>query len=365
MPLRSPPTGPTSLRTRRPAATTLARVLGAALGGTLWLVALAAPAVAERPALAPETKSWSVDGDFARKTADETPRTRARMNLSGAACAPTRPRFAACLIVNDEKKYAQFFSMKDRTLAPGAVIRLAAKDVKGDPDAEGAAFADRFFYVIGSHGRPRHGDGAGRARFVVMRFPVDARGRPTFEVSEEEPTGVETSTRLGEAMRAAAGLGAFYDQPLDHNGVNIEGIAVKDGRMHLGFRGPSVDGDAFILSVDADAVFTSDEPLHPKVTRLPLGKTTGIRDLAAVRDGLVVLSGPVNEQAVPPALWHWNEKTGALAPLGTLMPAKGLPADAKAETVLVLRDAPKQPLRVLILYDGAENGAPTEYRVKR
>ncbi|MFD2183605.1 DUF3616 domain-containing protein [Rhodoplanes azumiensis] len=340
-------------------------MLAVVLGGTLWLAGLGAPAAAEKPALAPETKSWSVDGDFARKAADETPRTRARMNLSGAACAPTRPRFASCLIVNDEKKYAQFFSVKDRTLAPGAVIRLVGKDVKGDPDAEGAAFADRFFYVIGSHGRPRHGDGAGRSRFVVLRFPVDARGRPAFEVSEEEPTGVEVSSRLGEAIRDAAGLGAFYDQPLDHNGVNIEGIAVKDGRMHLGFRGPSVDGDGFVLSVDADAVFTPDEPLHPKVTRLRLGKTTGIRDLAAVRDGLIVLTGPVNEQAVVPALWHWNDKSGALTPLGTLTPAKGLPEDAKAETVLVLQDAPKRPLRVLILYDGAENGAPTEYRVKR
>lgn len=365
MPHRSPPPGPRSPRTRRSAPSAIARTLGAVLGGTLWVAALAAPAVAEMPALSPEAKTWSVDGDFARKAADETPRTRARMNLSGAACAPTRPRFAACLIVNDEKKYAQFFAMKDRTLAPGAVIRLVGKDVKGDPDAEGAAFADRFFYVIGSHGRPRHGDGEGRSRFVVLRFPVDARGRPTFKISEDEPTGVETSGRLGEAMKDATGIAPFYDQPLDHDGVNIEGIAVKDGRMHLGFRGPSVDGEGFILSVDADAVFTSDKPLHPKVTRLPLGKTTGIRDLAAVRDGLIVLSGPVNEQAVAPALWHWNDTTGALAPLGTLTPAKGLPEDAKAETVLVLRDTPKQPLRLLILYDGAENGAPTEYRVKR
>ncbi|MDC7787086.1 DUF3616 domain-containing protein [Rhodoplanes sp. TEM] len=360
MPLVSPPPGRGPVRPLR---------LLVAVAVPLWLAAaaaaVAAPAAAEMPALAPAKKTWSVDGDFARKAAGETARTRARMNLSGAACAPARPRLASCLIVNDEKKYAQFFAVKDRTLEPGTVIRLTAKDVRGDPDAEGVAFADGFFWVVGSHGRPRHGDGAGSARFVVMRFPVDARGRPTFPVSEEEPTGVERSTRLGEAMRAADGIGAFYDQPLDRNGVNVEGIAVKDGRMHLGFRGPSVDGQAFILSVDAEAVFSSDKPLAPTVTRLALGPTTGIRDLAAVRDGLIVLSGPVNDQAVPPALWHWNETTGALAPLGTLTPPKGLPEDAKAETVLVLRDAPDKPLHLLILYDGAENGFPTEYRVRR
>lgn len=135
--------------------------------------------------------------------------------------------------------------------------------------------------------------------------------------------------------------------------------------MHLGFRGPSVEGQAFILSVDAGAAFTSDKPLHPKVVRLPLGPATGIRDLAAVRDGLVLLTGPVNDQAVAPMLWHWTDKTGTLTSLGALLPPKNLPAGAKAETVLVLRDEAGKPLRLLIMYDGAENGFPTEYRVKR
>jgi hypothetical protein len=352
LPSQSPPPRRTSLRRRW------------AVLVVLPLALLAAAAAAETPALAPG-QTWSVDGDFAKKAKDETPRTRARMNLSGAACAPTKPRFASCLIVNDEKKYAQLFSIEKKTLRPGAVIRLTAKDVKGDPDAEGAAFADGFFYVIGSHGRTRYGDAEGSARFVVLRFPTDRRGRPAFAVSEDDVVGVAASTRLGEALREADGVGPFFDKPLGQNGVNIEGLAVKDGRMHLGFRGPSVDGQAFILSVDADAAFTPDKPLHPKVARLPLGPTTGIRDLAAVNDGLVLLTGPVNDQAVTPALYHWNDKTGALTPLGTLTPSKSLPAGAKAETVLVLRDEPGKPLRLLILYDGAENGFPTEYKVKR
>lgn len=324
----------------------------------------AAVAAAEVPALAPGP-TWTIDGDFAKRATDELPRNRARMNLSGAACAPARQRLASCLIVNDEKKYAQFFSIEKKTLRPGALIRLTGKDVKGDPDAEGAAFADSFFYVIGSHGRTRYGDAEGSSRFVVLRFPTDRRGRPSFAVSEDDVIGIATSTRLGEAISEADGVGPFFDKPLDQNGVNIEGLAVKDGRMHLGFRGPSVGGQAFILSVDADAAFTPDKPLYPKVARLPLGPTTGIRDLAAVHDGLVLLSGPVNDQAVTPALFHWNEKTGALTPLGALTPPKNLPAGAKAETVLVLRDTPDKPLRLLIMYDGAENGFPTEYKVKR
>lgn len=343
------------------------RLRMAAATGLAGLLVAAAPAFAEtalRP-LVPSPTRWSVDGDFAKAADDEQPRNRARMNLSGAACAPPPLRSAVCLIVNDEKKYAQLFRIDGRTLRPGAVIRLTGQDQRGDPDAEGAAFADGYFWVIGSHGRTRHGDEAGDSRFVVLRVAADRRGRPMVPPSADEPAGVAASTRLGDAIRMATELGDFYGKPLAANGVNIEGVAVAGGRMHLGFRGPSVAGHGFVLSVDADAVFTARKPLHPTVTRLALGTATGIRDLAAVRGGILVLTGPVNDQPVAPALYLWRPRTGALRPLGPLAPPTGLPEGAKAETVLVLRDAPGEPLRVLIMYDGAENGAPTEYRVAR
>jgi hypothetical protein len=37
----------------------------------------------------------------------------------------------------------------------------------------------------------------------------------------------------------------------------------------------------------------------------------------------------------------------------------------KAETLLILGDAQNQPFRVLIMFDGPENGGPTEYLVPR
>ena len=178
-------------------------------------------------------------------------------------------------------------------------------------------------------------------------------------MSENSAAGVQVSTRLREAIRDAQGVGAFYDKPLSQNGVNIEGIAVKGGRMHLGFRGPSVDGRGFILSADADAVF-GKKKLHAKVHALPLGDTTGIRDLAAVRDGVLILTGPVNDQPVTPAVFLWNEKTGALKKLGELAIPEAY-RKHKAETLLVLRDEKGKPYRVLVMFDGPENGGPTEY----
>jgi hypothetical protein len=59
-------------------------------------------------------------------------------------------------MVNDQKKYAQFFSVDGTTIMPdpNGIIRLS--DAEGDPDAEGTAYADGYFYVTGSHGRSRH-----------------------------------------------------------------------------------------------------------------------------------------------------------------------------------------------------------------
>src|ERR1041384_4572661 len=87
-------------------------------------------------AIAPAA-AWSVQGDFEKGE-------EARTNLSGAACTTRTPPFRACLIVNDQKNYAQFFSIEKTTLVPGAVVRLR-EGGDGDPDLEGAAYDRGFF----------------------------------------------------------------------------------------------------------------------------------------------------------------------------------------------------------------------------
>jgi len=299
--------------------------------------------------------AWSVQGDFEKN--DE-----ARTNLSGAACTTHTPPFHSCLIVNDQKNYAQFFSIDGTRLVPGAVVRLRESD-DGDPDLEGAAFDRGFFYAIGSHGRSRWANKPNDTSYAVFRFAVGRNGKPRAAMSEDRAAGAQFSARLRAAIRDARHVGDFYDKPLGQNGVNIEGIAVQGGRMHLGFRGPSVEGQGFIVSVEADAVF-GRKKLRAAVHALPLGDTTGIRDLAAVRDGVLILSGPVNDQAVTPAVFLWNEKTGVLKKLGELAIPEGY-RKHKAETLLVLRDEKRKPYRVLVMFDGPANGGPTEYEIPR
>ena len=78
-------------------------------------------------------------------------------------------------------------------------------------------------------------------------------------------------------------------------------------------------------------------------------------------NGLLVLSGPVNEQPVPPAVFHWDDASQTLTRLAVL---GDLPAGAKAETLLVL-EANADSYRVLVMFDGPPNGQPTEYRIPR
>jgi hypothetical protein len=314
------------------------------------------PAGAETK-LKPELAKWKISEPFEKNE-------EARMNLSGAACVPTTPKFKSCLIANDQKKYAQFFSINGTTLKPRKRKLIRLSDEKKDPDAEGVAYADGFFYVTGSHGRSRHGDSDNDSSYAVFRVPVDpTTGVPKFAPDEDKVVGVESSSRLRKALRKGEFIEKFFDEPLAEGGINIEGIAVRNGRMHLGLRGPSLDARAFVLSVDAEAVFTKGSDLNSKVTPLQLGQDTGIRDLAAVNDGILILAGPTREEAVAYSVWLWDGAGTTAKPLATL-DLSTVASGAKAEILLLLEEDGAS-IRVLVMFDGVENGGATSFKIPR
>jgi hypothetical protein len=300
--------------------------------------------------------TWTVDPEFAKGMG-------ARMNISGAACAPTEPLFQSCLAVNDDKKYAQFFRIDGTTIVPGQVIRLLGEDADHDPDTEAAAYHDGYFYVLGSHGRSRPGTMYESVQFV-FRFPVNPQlGSPSFALTDDSvDPAIERSPKLREMVRAAPYVGPFFQKPLADGGVNIEGVAVKDGRMFLGFRAPSIDGNGFIMDVAVDSVF-GDAAADAKVHALPLGTDTGIRDLARVSGGLLVLAGSTRDEPIPASLFFWDETTDTSKKLSGL-DLSDVPPSAKAETLLVLDEQPDH-YRVLIMFDGIANGGPREFRIPR
>jgi hypothetical protein len=314
------------------------------------------------PLVSPEPVEWRVASIFEKNAKGDKLKDQPRMNLSGAACVPTKPKFTSCLIANDEKKYAQFFSIDGNVLTPRNLIRLS--DADKDPDAEGVAYADGFFYVTGSHGRSRNTNKENESSYAIFRFAVDpATGVPKVGPSDERVEGVQSSPRLRDAIANADELKKFFNQPLAGGGVNIEGIAVKNRRMHFGFRGPSVDSQAFVLSVDADAIFTPSDDLKSKVTPLELGKNTGIRDLATVSDGILILAGPTRDEKVPYSVWLWDGSSKKARPLGTLDLSR-VDKDAKAEILLLLEEDGLN-IRVLVMFDGIENGGAMSFKIAR
>jgi len=338
------------------------RSTAAVFGGVL-IMSAASSGYAQSPLLiAPEAIQWKPASIFEKDVKGAELEDQPRMNLSGAACVPTTPKFTSCLIANDEKKYAQFFSINGNTLTPQKLIRLS--DADKDPDSEGVAYDKGFFYVTGSHGRSRKKDNDNDSSYFVFRFAVDpATGIPKFEPSEKEVIGVQSSPRLREEIREGDHVGAFFNKPLADGGVNIEGIAVKDGWMHLGLRGPSQNGNAFVLSVDAEAVFTKDDPLKGRVTPLVLGQNTGIRDLAALNDGILILAGPTRKEIVPYTVWFWDGVATTAKLLATL-DLSGVDESAKAEILLPLEDD-SSGVRVLVMFDGLENGGAMSFKIPR
>jgi len=318
-------------------------------------------AASSQPVLMPNGPPWKVKPVFEKTD-------KVREAISGAACAPTLP--PTCLAANDEKNYAQFFAIKGRKIDPSRLIRLVGDTDGGAPfgelDAEAVAYDRGLFYVAGSHGAPRNPAAAiDPSRFYIVRFRVNERtGKPRFRFSDEavDTTAIVKSNALREVIKKAPEVGPFAEKPLAENGVNIEGLAVKDDRMYLGFRAPSVNERGFILNVAVNGVF-GNEPMDAKVQALKLGANTGIRDLAILRKspGMLVLAGPVGASG-PYSVHYWDGQSAETKPLATL---GGVPAGGKPETLLVLSENNAKQFRVLVLIESIANASPLEYLIPR
>ncbi|GAA0566216.1 hypothetical protein GCM10009416_00200 [Craurococcus roseus] len=307
-----------------------------------------------RTAGAAEGTEWALAGE-------PVPRKEA-LEFSGAACAPD----GRCLLVGDEGRRARFFTIEEAPgerprIVIGAAVALVPAEGDGEADAEAAAFDRGRFYVLGSHGASRRKGDRQPSRYSAYRIGPDGRA--------------ESSGALARIVGAVDGIresfcGADGRRPcptLRDGGANIEGLAVRDGTMHLGFRAPSPGGQAFVVSVPEQAVFGQAAP-STTVSRLALGadrrgRERGIRDLAPVAGGFLVLAGPAlpegDEAEGGAVVFFWPGPGSQAVPLRPV----GLErAGVKPEALLVLgEDAASY--RALVIHDGVEGGAPTEYKV--
>jgi hypothetical protein len=310
-------------------------------------------------------ETWPVHGKLKGKNGKKS------KDVSGIDCATAKGFPRAGLVIDDNMQEAQFVTVTDGEIVAGDMIPLIDNSFEGkhlELDGEGVAYADGFFYVIGSHGHPR--DSKRRLDPDKDAARIDAQIAASSQIVRFRSDGaratgpIERTAKLRALIAQQPDLRSYRDQRLENNGLTIEGIAVRRGRILVGFRGPLLkSGRAAVLSVAVDGVFGKAAP-DPRLYRLPLGKGTSVRDLAAFGDGVLVLAGPIASGPGPSGIYWWDGESDDARLLEDLADVVGKSGKRKAEALLPL-DEDGSSLRLLVLFDGEKEAAPVVVTVPR
>ncbi len=275
-------------------------------------------------------------------------------DVSGAACfSPTK-----AVVGSDETRSLQSVAVDTAAgtlLARGVVPLLTVEGTEIDIEGVAASTSARAYFITGSHSLSRLKMKFEEDRNSVFRLPVTAEGDPL-------PAEVKKAS-LRPLLMADPQWRVHVDAAAEDGGVDIEGLAEREGVLFFGLRSPVIDGQATVLEVKADDLFAGGGSM--KKHALALGPGRGIRDIVAVTGGFLVLSGGCGADRVPKSAedyqFHfWSGGEGA-APvfIGTLGKTEG-----KAEGLLVVRDEGKG-LDVVVFFDGIKNGGPQLCRIAR
>jgi hypothetical protein len=178
-------------------------------------------------------QAWKVRGDLAKGR-----------DLSGAASFGGDK----ALVISDETRAAQEVSIDRaaRTLTAGKQVPLLpGSGPELDLEGIAALIEPRAYFLVGSQALSRKGGVLEPDRGGLFRLPVDEAGAPD--------AGAVTKIDLRAVLAADAELKPFVDKSADENGLDIEGLAGREGVLFLGLRAPVRDGEATILSMEVDA----------------------------------------------------------------------------------------------------------------
>ena len=205
-------------------------------------------------------------------------------------------------------------------------------------DIEGMDFADGYLWLTGSHStkrkKPKKDDletnldrmatiTTDLNRFILARIPVlkDELIKSYSPQDDEVLTAAclettESRNILYEALAQDRHLQPFITAsiPSKDNGLDIEGLAVKEGRLFLGLRGPVLRGWAIILEL---------EPVETEPGVLGLKEIgengakyikyfldlngLGVRELCWQDDDLIILAGPTMSVEGEMQVFRWRD----------------------------------------------------------
>jgi hypothetical protein len=327
-------------------------------------------------------KRMTVQGAFA--VSEGTAAT----DISGMACLP-KGASRKCLLINDENKNAQFATIDDDRMIVGDIVPLigSAADPRTlgrppdetcektddfkDLDGEAVAYAEPYFYVVGSHGCGRSKAKFRLSSFILARLRVDRQGQPVDRAGtplarENFAQAVETTYRVSDLLQRAGKAAAFFGKDLESsNGLNIEGVAVQGDTIWFGLRGPvRKSKTAYLVSGDVDDLFEAGNKrskAKPEVVPVELDGL-GIRDIAPLPDKrLLIVAGAAHGPEVPFKLFVVDPAKETVTPVGRLTAVTqqidGEMKTGKAEGVTLL-DTTADKAQIVVLFDSLPNGAP-------
>ncbi|MDQ6978797.1 MAG: DUF3616 domain-containing protein [Mariprofundaceae bacterium] len=242
-----------------------------------------------------------------------------------------------------------------------ATIPLLTGD---EVDLEGLAVEGRTVYAIGSHSSKRKrikADKSYRKNLKSYRDDAikDEAGRDfVFRVRFDKHGAVVNTAQISlhDVIQNSPVLTTFSRIPSKENGVDIEGLAVRDGWLYAGFRGPVFRGNRVPV-----LRFNFDHPTQDAQLLFVTLGGRGIRGITEVSDGFLLLAGPVGDGDGSYRIYHWdgNDTTpgkkrhgmpwGQVQLLGELV----VPVGQKAEGVTLMQESP-QTYQLLIAYDNAK-----------
>lgn len=239
----------------------------------------------------------------------------------------------------------------------------------GELDVEGIACRGATCYVLGSHALVRKKLDDDKKQESNRKQLADVEHEPSrdhlfrFTLSADGKADAVRSINLRQLLGVDPVLAPFLRIPSKENGLDLEGLAVVGDDLYIGMRGPVLRGNlAPVMRLQFD------NPRDYELRYVPLDGL-GIRELAPVSDGFLLIAGPVGDAPLPCRLYHWDGRDG--------LPGKDAPAsqptllgefprvdDGKAEGLAVLSESPTE-YSLLVVFDGAKEGGPTVFKVPK
>ncbi|MEL6196926.1 MAG: DUF3616 domain-containing protein [Pseudomonadota bacterium] len=258
------------------------------------------------------------------------------------------------------RKHSRYKRIADIALPLPEGEELDIEALAVDPDT-------RTVFVAGSHSAKRRRVKAdksaadNRARLSVDGIVAEPFRRGLFRFRlTEDLTGVDgTIDRLDlwSALEGSDVLAPFLALPSKENGVDLEGLALgPDGWLWVGFRGPVLRGNWV-------PVMRFDPRSGEHALRFVTLGGRGIRAIARITDGFLLVAGPVGDQDWDHRLYYWDggcllpgDRTDDATP-GRLVELAAIdtPPDGRPEGLAVRREdrnGSTHCARLVIAYDG-------------